>query len=136
MAWWNKIFKKDSAAEGAGGADRGHDPDTAFDDASAKKPVAHADRAPARFGPLRAPRSTEKASAMASGGTYVFLVDPAANKRAIAQAVEARYGVSVDRVRVMCNPPKERRRGRIIGWKPGLKKAAVRLKKGIRIESL
>ena len=85
-------------------------------------------------GILRSPHATEKASAGQERGVYVFRVDPRAGKDMIARAVEARYGVSVDAVRVAHMPAKERRRGRVIGWKPGFKKAMVTIKKGEKIE--
>ena len=87
-------------------------------------------------GILRSPHATEKASAGQERGVYVFRVDRNAGKNMIARAVEARYGVSVDAVRVAHMPSKERRRGRVIGWKPGFKKAMVTIKKGEKIDIL
>ena len=87
------------------------------------------------LGVIKMPHSTEKAAALAEkNNAYVFLVAPGANKIMIRHAVERNYGVSVESVRTATSPAKARVRGRIIGWKPGFKKAMVSLKKGEKIE--
>ncbi|MFY9463278.1 MAG: 50S ribosomal protein L23 [Candidatus Sungiibacteriota bacterium] len=85
---------------------------------------------------LIAPHTTEKTTDFSAHGIYVFKVAALANKRTVASAVAARYGVAVDCVRVAVQPAKERRRGRQIGWKRGFKKAMVQLKEGQKIEML
>ncbi len=85
-------------------------------------------------GILLYPRVTEKAVAFAEKGVYVFVVSDDANKIQIKRAVEGKYGVHVADVRVVRLPGKERRRGRVIGWKAGFKKAMVQLKEGQKIE--
>ena len=127
MAIWNKILGKPAPA------------------AQPHKEVALQDSAPSsraeEYGgrgaeALVAPHTTEKATDFSARGIYVFQVASGANKRAVARAVAARYGVMVTRVRMAVQPAKERRRGRQIGWKRGFKKAMVQLKEGQRIESL
>ena len=83
---------------------------------------------------LRAPHATEKSTAAGEKGIYTFRVASGANKHMVAGAVASRYGVRVERVRMMVVPAKERRRGRQIGWTPGFKKAMVQLKQGQKIE--
>lgn len=87
------------------------------------------------FGILRASRLTEKSSAAAQRGVHTFVVSLGAGKGQIAEAVERSYGVEVTGVRTARTHGKERRRGRQIGWKPGFKKAMVRLKEGQKIEA-
>lgn len=87
-------------------------------------------------GVLVAPHMTEKATDLATRGVYILRVATGATKRTVAEAVAGRYGVAVERVRMMVQPAKERRRGRQIGWKSGFKKALVQLKEGQRIETL
>jgi len=68
---------------------------------------------------------------------YVFLVDPRANKREIAEAVEQIYAeknIKVIAVNTIRYKPKPRSvRGRR-GLKPGFKKAVITLKSGDTIE--
>ncbi len=92
--------------------------------------------APEKFiaGVIRSPRITEKTSALVKENKYVFLVNSRANKVEIARAVRARYGVDTRSVNIVNIPGKERRRGRQIGWKPGFKKAIVKVKEGQSIE--
>lgn len=85
-------------------------------------------------GVIRAPRMTEKTAAMADRSKFVFTVVPGMNKVLIRQAVEGRYGVKVKAVRTAKTSGKERKRGRQVGWKPGIKKAIVTLEKGQIIE--
>lgn len=83
---------------------------------------------------LRRPRITERASASAERGVYVFDVARTANKREIAQAVRLFYKVNPIKVTVATIPAK-----RIIvkgrpGFRKGGKKAYVYLKEGEKIE--
>jgi large subunit ribosomal protein L23 len=87
------------------------------------------------FGVLRRSRVTEKSSAeTARHNVYIFDVAPRAKKPEIKKAVEGRWPVRVEKVRVLRTAGKERRRGRIVGWKPGIKKAMVTLMTGDRID--
>ncbi|GEM_PF-214462 len=88
------------------------------------------------LGILRGSHMTEKTSAAAEQGTYVFRVSSGANKISVAHAVQRHYGVAVDTVRMLNTKEKARVRGRITGWKPGFKKAMVTLKQGQKIETL
>lgn len=76
---------------------------------------------------------TEK-TASRNEGTYVFKVAGSANKTAVKRAIENRFNVKVEKVRVLNSPGKERRRGRQIGWRSGFKKALVTLREGQTIE--
>lgn len=68
---------------------------------------------------------------------YVFLVDKKANKKEIAEAVEAIYGEKSIKVKavntVTIKPKKRRMRGRV-GFKSGFKKAIVTLDKEDQLE--
>lgn len=90
------------------------------------------------YGIIKEPQITEKATALAGLNQYVFKVYPKANKIEVKKAVEALYGVKVEKVRMIHSPAKKRRLGRFEGWKAGLskgsKKAIVSLVKGEKIE--
>jgi len=85
---------------------------------------------------LKAPQITEKATDLIKQNQYVFKVYPKANKSEIKKAVENFYGVNVVSVRIVKIPRKQRRIGRISGWKKGYKKAIVKIKGGQKIEML
>ncbi len=80
------------------------------------------------FGILIRPHLTEKTTTKA--GEYAFVVSGRVGKREIGRAVAERFGVTIEDVRVLNMPRKERRRGRTIGWKSGFKKAIVVLAEG------
>lgn len=86
------------------------------------------------IGVLAQPHLTEKSNAAASHRWYTFRVAPEANKILIRKAVEDRYGVSVEAVRILGARPKKIRLGRIEGRTPGFKKAMVKLRQGQSIE--
>lgn len=77
---------------------------------------------------------TEKSASAGALGVYAFTVARDSTKPEIKRAVESRFNVSVERVRVIVMPGKERRRGKQIGWRPGFKKAMVTVKEGQTIE--
>ena len=87
---------------------------------------------------IKEPHITEKATALAENGKYIFKVYPRANKTEIQKAIEVLYGVKVEKVNIVRIMPKKRRVGRTEGWKGGLKKgfkkAIVTLKQGEKIE--
>jgi large subunit ribosomal protein L23 len=85
---------------------------------------------------LKAPHITEKATKLTEKNQYVFKVFPNANKTEIKKAIESLYGVDVINVKIINIPKKERRLGRITGWRKGYKKAIVRIKEGQKIEVL
>ena len=64
-----------------------------------------------------------------------FMVHPEANKVEIKQAVEEFFKVKVEGVNVVRKRPSDRRRqGRVVGRKPGWKKAYVKLAEGDTID--
>ncbi len=80
------------------------------------------------------PHVTEKASASAEKGVYVFDVALRANKREIAQTVAALYKVTPVKVTIVAIPKKRITVKGRIGFRKGGKKAYVYLKKGEKIE--
>lgn len=85
---------------------------------------------------LKTPHITEKATDLMRLDQYVFQVFQNSNKREVKEAVENLFGVDVLSVKILRTQKKQRRMGRISGWKPGFKKAIVKIKKGQKIESL
>jgi large subunit ribosomal protein L23 len=83
---------------------------------------------------LKRPLVTEKISALNEKGKYGFIVDIAANKLEIKQAVEKMYGVTVEKVNTISVMGKHKVRytkaGVLAGRKPNYKKAIVKLKQG------
>ncbi|QIE59226.1 50S ribosomal protein L23 [Rasiella rasia] len=85
------------------------------------------------------PIITEKATADAElNNRYGFVVNPKANKVEIKKAVEATYGVSVEKVRTMNVRPDRRVRHTKTGIQTGktnaLKKAIVQVAEGDTID--
>jgi len=89
------------------------------------------------------PVLTEKAMALSEEGkdpkTYVFVVDKKANKIQIREAIEKRFGVTVQSVRTLIMPSKKKylytRTGVIVGKRlRAYKKAYVTLKPGETID--
>lgn len=85
-------------------------------------------------GVLLAHHLTEKTAGAGVDHKYVFRVSSRANKAMVKSAVQGRFGVRVKSVNIVNTPGKERKRGRQIGFKPGLKKAIVALENGQSIE--
>ncbi|PIY74234.1 MAG: 50S ribosomal protein L23 [Candidatus Portnoybacteria bacterium CG_4_10_14_0_8_um_filter_40_50] len=83
---------------------------------------------------LESPHVTEKSGMLAEKNHYVFKVSPSANKQQIKQAVQDLYGVAVEKVRIINIPRKARRLGKSQGFKPGFRKAMVKLIQGEKIE--
>lgn len=83
---------------------------------------------------LKKPLVTEKVSALNEKGKYGFIVDAAANKVEIKKAVEAQYGVNVEKVNTMNVMGKLKTRytkaGVLSGRRPSYKKAIVTLAEG------
>ena len=87
---------------------------------------------------LREFRVTEKAANLAANfNQYTFEVNPSANRKQIALAIESVFSVTVTRVNTIIKKPKAKndrtRKGRP-GTKSGYKKAVVSLKEGDKIE--
>lgn len=141
MAFWDKIFAKEKKEKPDGqAADLTSKSDATADKTESLQAAVRTEEAQEKRGKdtgvLASPHMTEKTTDAMNKGAYVFRVARTANKQTVAAAVAGRYGVQVDRVRMMIQPAKERRRGRQIGWKHGFKKAVVQLKEGQRIETL
>lgn len=130
MNFWRKIFKK--GGPDLGTAQEKRELPAAAEEYQGKKEARKDGKIGG--GVLRAFRITEKTSALGKRNWYVFSVEKDRNKMEVKRAVEGRYGVKVERVRIAHSPGKVRRRGRIIGWKPGFKKAMVKVKEGQSIE--
>ena len=75
------------------------------------------------------PVLTEKTYAVISDKRYCFVVDRRANKTEIKQAVEALFGVKVEKVNTVTTIGKVKRMGRSEGMTSTVKKAYVVLKK-------
>lgn len=85
---------------------------------------------------ILSPIITEKTAAQSELGKFVFKVRKEATKNEIKKAIEEKFKVNVEKVNIVNTKPKQRRRGRIIGYKSGYKKAIVTLKKGQKIDIL
>ncbi len=87
------------------------------------------------FQVVSAPLITEKGTLLAEDGNQVlFRVPKEANKAEIRQAVEKLFQVKVKKVRTLNYLGKTRRVGRIVGRRPGWKKAYVTLAEGQSID--
>lgn len=85
---------------------------------------------------LLKPLLTEKTTLIKDEAQQVaFMVHTLANKLEIKQAVEKAFDVKVEAVNVVRRAPLNReRQGRVVGRKPGWKKAYVTLRQGDKIE--
>ncbi|MDA8266249.1 MAG: 50S ribosomal protein L23 [Actinomycetota bacterium] len=85
---------------------------------------------------LLKPVVSEKSYALMDAGTYVFVVDPRANKIEIRDAVQSSFGVRVASVNTMNRKGKRKRQQKTqaLGRRPDTKRAIVRLVGGDRIE--
>ena len=85
---------------------------------------------------LLKPLLTEKTTLIKDEAQQVaFMVHTLANKLEIKQAVEKAFDVRVEAVNVVRRAPMNReRQGRVVGRKPGWKKAYVTLRQGDKIE--
>ena len=80
------------------------------------------------------PVVSEKSYNQITENRYTFKVHKDAHKTQVRQAVEELFDVKVTSVNIVKMPAKPKRRGRILGTKPGWKKAIVQLRKGDSIE--
>ena len=85
---------------------------------------------------LLKPLLTEKTTLIKDEAQQVaFMVHTLANKLEIKQAVEKAFDVKVEAVNVVRRAPMNtERQGRVVGRKPGWKKAYVTLRQGDKIE--
>lgn len=90
-----------------------------------------------QFIALRRPRVTEKATMLAERAecpAYTFEIDARSNKGEVALAVKRLFGVTPTKVAITTNPRKAVMVRGKAGFKGGVKKAVVYLKKGDKIE--
>ena len=85
------------------------------------------------------PIITEKAERLSEGlGQYTFIVNKAANKVEIKNAIEAAYSVTVDSVNTITMPSKKKSRntrsGVTKGSIPSYKKAIIKVTEGEEID--
>jgi large subunit ribosomal protein L23 len=80
------------------------------------------------------PWITEASTAAVELGKYIFKVSDDSAKGQIKKAIEELYKVKVIAVNMIKIPRKARSYGRTPGFKSGIKKAIVTLKKGDKIE--
>ena len=80
------------------------------------------------------PVISEKSYEQITQNQYTFRIHKDAHKTQVRQAVEQLFDVKVERVNIVKVRSKPKRRGRILGTKPGWKKAVVQLRKGDSIE--
>ncbi len=84
---------------------------------------------------LVVPVISEKSTRLAdSENRFVFKVRKDATKPQVKKAVELMFAVEVDSVQILNVKPKLKRFGRLLGKRPGWKKAYVRLKPGYQID--
>lgn len=85
---------------------------------------------------LLKPLITEKTTFLKDTVNQVaFMVDPRANQLEVEKAVEKAFNVKVKEVNIVRRRPRNRKRqGKIIGQKPGWKKAYVMLRAGEKID--
>ncbi|MCX6712549.1 MAG: 50S ribosomal protein L23 [Candidatus Vogelbacteria bacterium] len=83
---------------------------------------------------LRSPRITEKSTALAERGGYVFVVDGRATKPSVKEAFVAKYKTVPVKINIVNLPAKTTFKRGIRGSKSGIKKAIVYLKAGDKIE--
>lgn len=81
-----------------------------------------------------APVITEKSAHQAEQNVYTFKVASSANKIEIKKAIEAAFGVKVEKVNTLNTKAKSKRVGRYTGKTNTYKKAFVTLKDGETIE--
>ncbi|MHB8171529.1 MAG: 50S ribosomal protein L23 [Thermincolia bacterium] len=83
---------------------------------------------------LKKPVVSEKTMGLLAENKYTFLVDPAANKIEIKNAVQKVFKVTVLDVRTISVKGKVKRMGKHVGKTSDKKKAIVTLKDGDKIE--
>ena len=90
-----------------------------------------------RYSVITFPHTDPEIHLAANLNQYTFEVNPRANRKEVARAVEKVFNVSVTKVNILNRKPKaktDRSRGGRPGTKGGLKKAIVSLKEGDKIE--
>lgn len=135
MAFWQKIFtQKKRAVQEEDGSVSSREKEKEIDSGGLQKLQNHAESSRATPGILLYSRSTEKSSRAGKERKYVFAVSDRADKREVKHAVDARFGVHTESVRMLRLPGKKHKRGRQVGWRPEMKKAIVTVREGENIE--
>ena len=83
---------------------------------------------------LKRPRITEKANMAALKNVHTFEISTTATKKDVAETIKAFYKVNPVKVNIVKNPSKEVFLRGKKGFKSGVRKAYVYLKKGDKIE--
>ena len=81
-----------------------------------------------------APVVTEKSAYAAEKNVYTFKVAKSANKIEIKKAIEAAFGVKVEKVNTLNTKAKDKRVGKYSGKRKTYKKAIVTLKDDEKVE--
>ena len=85
---------------------------------------------------IKRPVITEASVTAMDEKKYTFEVDTRANKTLVKQAVEAAFGVKVEKVNILNTRPKKKRVGKYTGYTSAVRKAIVKLAEGQKIEVL
>lgn len=80
------------------------------------------------------PWITEKTHSGIADNKYTFKVTGDATKKQVKMGIEGVYSVKVEKLNMVNLKPKRRSYGRYGGFKSGIRKATVTLKKGDKIE--
>ena len=80
------------------------------------------------------PVISEKSYSLLDDNTYTFEVDKRANKTQIKQAIQQIFDVKVVSVKTQNRRGKRKRRGYVMGRRPDVKRALVKLAEGDEIE--
>ncbi len=98
------------------------------------KPINFEEKADLITRAIVRPVVSEDAMSKEAFSKYVFVVGKEANKKTVAQAVEARYGVKVLKVNIVNYKPKATQFRFRKGMRKGYKKAIVTIESGKKIE--
>jgi large subunit ribosomal protein L23 len=79
---------------------------------------------------IKYPIITEKTTKLLEKNQYSFIVDRYSDKITIKAVIEYLFNVKVIKVNTSRLPPKQKRVGKYIGWKPEYKKVIVTLSEG------
>ena len=85
---------------------------------------------------IKNPIITERAISGAAMGKYTFLTDSSATSSEIKKIIELEYNVKVIKTNVINTKSKIKKKGNIVGVRPGYKKIIVTLKKGQKLDIL
>jgi large subunit ribosomal protein L23 len=83
---------------------------------------------------IQKPHVSEKATVIEAIGQYIFKVHADANKIDIKKAIELLFKVKVNAVQVSNVKGKNKKRGKISGYRQNWKKAYITLVKGQKID--